>query len=53
MPLESFYFNYDLNRHTWRYIVNKQIVQTYERLLYERRLFEIESRKNKMENEIK
>ncbi len=50
---EVFYFNYDLNRHTWRYIVNKQIVQTYERLLYERRLHEIEARRKKLENEIK
>ena len=53
VPLESLYFNYELNRHTWRFIVNKQIALTYERLLYERRLYEIESRRKKMENEAK
>ena len=37
----------------WRFVVNKQIAMTYERLLYERRLHEINSVKKKLEDEVK
>ena len=50
---QNYYFNYELNRHTWRFIVNKQILATYERLLYERRLNEIETRKRNYSEQIK
>ena len=32
----EFFFNYELNTKTWRHFVNKQILQTYHRLLIEK-----------------
>ena len=54
MPTQFYecYFNYDLNTHTWRNVVNKQILQTYQRLLIEKQLKAIESREKKLRDEI-
>ena len=32
----DFYFNYELNTKTWHQFVNKQIMQTYHRLVIEK-----------------
>ena len=34
----DFYFNYELNTKTWHQFVNKQIIQTYHRLVIEKQL---------------
>ena len=45
----EYYFNYELNTVTWRMFVNKQILQTYNRLVIEKQVKEV----RKMEKEIK
>ena len=45
----DFYFNYELNTKTWHQFVNKQIMQTYHRLVIEKQLKEAK----KMEKDIK
>ena len=35
------YFNYQLNTKTWRSFVNKQILQTYHRLMIEKQLKDV------------
>ena len=45
----EFYFNYELNTRTWRQFVNKQIMQTYHRLVIEKQLKEAK----KVEKELK
>lgn len=46
-------FNYDLNIHTWRHVVNKQILMTYHRLLIEKQFEELNKRSNDVRNEIR
>ena len=38
------FFNYDLNCQTWRLLVNKQISMTYQRLVIEYQLAQIQKR---------
>ena len=48
----GYYFNYELNTHTWRMVVNKQILMNYERLLFEMQVNEIKKREKKLKLEI-
>ena len=45
----EYFFNYEMNTKTWRNFVNKQILQTYHRLLIEKQLKECK----KIEKELK
>ncbi len=50
--IEQGYFNYDLTLDTWRLVVNKQILCTFERLLYERQIHELKKRTSALEKEL-
>ena len=46
------YFNYDLKPKTWNLLVNKQIYMRFEKLLIEKQLAEVASRKAALEEEL-
>ena len=46
------FFNYELTTHTWRHFVNKQILQTYHRLLIEKQLEEMGKKGREVKEEI-
>ena len=48
----SSFFNYGMNTNVWRLFVNKQILMTYERLLIEKQLKEVNNLDKKLRNEI-
>ena len=48
----EFYFNYELNTKTWRQFINKQILQTYHRLVTERQLNEAKKTEKDLKDSI-
>ena len=48
----DFYFNYELNTKTWHQFVNKQIMQTYHRLVIEKQLKEAKKMEKDLKDEI-
>ena len=46
------YFNYEMNTRTWRNFVNKQILQTFHRLVIEKQLKEAKKLEKDLKDQI-
>ena len=46
------YFNYELNTQTWRHFINKQILQTYHRLMIEKQMKDVKRTEKELKEQI-